>query len=222
MTTIRRTALPAASWTARLLGAAVAALALGPCPVLATTPVIDQQQSTATYGFVPPVYSFGQLFTPSQSTVSGGGFFFKGDGQLVELSVNLWSGVPRIAGDPSAAPGVLLATQTGSASFGPAGGYLDLFFDTPVAVTPGTAYFLQSVCSLCTGSSSILSYATSNGSNAGGAWFATFGGLDYYRVVVSDVTFREYALTSAVPEPSALVLLAMGPTVLAFATGRVA
>ena len=220
MQSIKRTALPPAAWQTRMLGAGAAVLALWSCPVHATTSVIDQQQPAATDPFAAPVYSFGQLFTPTQGTVSGGGFFFTGDDQPMTLSINLWSGVPGAAGDPSAAPGVLLATQTGSASFGPAGSYFDLFFDKPVAVTPGTAYFLQSVGGFGAGSRSTTAYSTPSVSNGGGAWWAPYGGLNYYRIGGRELTFREYALTSAVPEPSAPALLAMGLAVLAVTTRR--
>ena len=139
------------------------------------TNLIDQNQPSATTymaGFTQG--GLAQSFQQTNSNVSGAGIFLQENiGSTDNVTIQLWSDVP----DTSAAVMLAEASATGTA-----GQWVDVFW-TPVAVVPGTTYFLA-----FTGNTSLgISGDTGNPYAFGCVYannFTPFANYDY--------TFRTY------------------------------
>jgi hypothetical protein len=185
----------------KLTGFLLAAAALH-SPVSAA-PIVDQSNSIPLGGACYlNDYACGQSFQQDHSNISGAGIFIDPNypsgntGGAIKISI--------FSAFSSAGPSGLIASGTSAANIDSNSGWVDVFW-SPVAVTPGTEYYLIA-------ESTNLSYIV-----------ASFGVPDYaagnmvYRDSTTaysgyDLVFRTYAETGAaqVPEPGSLALLAIG------------
>ncbi len=138
------------------------------------TNLIDQNQPSATTymaGFTQG--GLAQSFQQTNSNVSGAGIFLQENiGTTDNVTIQLWDGIP---GGSS----VMLAEATAA---GTAGQWIDVFW-TPVAVIPGTTYFL-----VFTGNTSLgISGDTSNPYPYGCVY-----ANDFSQFPTFDYTFRTY------------------------------
>lgn len=180
----------------------IAALLAASLPATAAIPnVIDQEPSLgntliATFSQSGLAQSFKQV----ADNISGAGLFLLGNpNSPAEITIELWSNLPNLGGS-------LLAGGTTS---GPGAGWVDVFW-TPVAVTPGTTYFLVFNGPPATGLAGSTLNPYPDGHVFATAGFASFPNLDY--------TFRTYA--AAVPEPAAWATTVGGLGLLALLAAR--
>jgi hypothetical protein len=175
--------------------------------------VVDQSQPTYRGAFDYGSVWTGETFTPAATTSAGAGFLLSAGADPVSgnLTIELWSDVASNAG------AAMITSGTAAYSFsGYQGSMIDVFW-SPVAVTPGTQYFLAMTAGGTKGGT--YTWGTDYDSYAGGgAWYQNYdGGIDtspytgYYSASM-DITFEEYASAAVVatPEPASIVLLATG------------
>jgi len=179
---------------ARVIGVVVAA---GIASAAQAAIVIDQNQPSG------PVYmtGFGQLglaqsFQQTAGNVAGAGILLQsGLGSTDTVTLSLWDALPNEAGANKLAEASGTATQ---------GAWFDVFW-TPVAVVPGTTYFLEFTSlanALGVAGATVDPYPY--GQVYANAGFQPFPNYDYaFRTYVDDRTQR-------VPEPGALALLGVG------------
>lgn len=192
---------------------------------------IDQQQPDGSILVGLLIQPLGETIRPTAASLSGAGFLLSVGVYPVTgtLMVSLYSGFSLATG-----PTGLLATGSSAipASPGTGGqGWVDVFWPTPVGVTPGAEYFL-----LFTDSDPVIGggnvYITGNSPFTnpdpyplGAGYFTSVGEVGWHptdplgRV---DLAFRTYttAAVSAVPEPATVALVGAGLGVLALGADR--
>ncbi|MEP6733624.1 MAG: PEP-CTERM sorting domain-containing protein [bacterium] len=187
------------------------AMIAAPAAQRADAQFVDQSQNIAN-AFNASNHRVGQTFKPSATNVVGAGAFILNPSNSIFtalLSVELWAG--GIANTPGA---VLIASGTQSYTLAAhASGWVDAFWSA-VTVTPGTTYFLDYGSTrdvarfgrfCCTKPIPSLAYVDGDLYRGNSSSFGT----TYTEVAESDLTFREYAVTTT-PEPATAALLATG------------
>lgn len=194
-------------------------LSLGAVQQTQAAPVVDQQQTAQTVegvALLPSWTSIGQSFVPQQGAIDWAEFLLRAETSTpVSISVSVLDGVTGSNG----LGGTVLGTSETKLI-----GFLDslaavLFdFTTPLALTAGNTYVLR----LNLQSSGTLKFgSTFNSAYTDGQMFQS----PYSPGLLSsqDLYFREGTTASnAVPEPTTLLLAALGLTGLAATRRRAA
>ena len=165
--------------------------------------MIDQNASANnTYMATFSQTDLAQSFQQSASNISGAGIFLQPNaGTSDTVTISLWSNLPNAGG----------SLITSASTTGTAGSWADVFW-SPVAVIPNSTYYL-----VFTGNTTLgISGDTGNGYSRG----QVYANSGYESFPTYDYTFRTYASTSPVPEPSEYALMAAGLGLMGFMVRR--
>jgi hypothetical protein len=157
------------------------------------TPVLDQSQSSATYGYCYIQNNCGQSFQQTANTIAGAGIFIApqyGPGVTRDLTISIYSQYVGGLGGLIASGTVPGVTRDS--------GWVDVFW-SPAAITAGQTYYM-----VLSAPNLVAAYGVGAPYAAGSALIAGNTATSY------DLAFRTYSAGNSVPEPMTLGLLGVG------------
>ncbi len=196
-----------------VLLAGLLALSAGPAPAAI---VIDQNQPVADAGFSGYSFLFfpyrTQSFRQSANNIAGAGVLLRGaNDNNVNVTLGIWDGKPGDAASNLLASGSGLPTGVDNTNDQ---AWFDVFW-TPVALTPGTTYYLD-VDATNSGELALKtnSYDPYPDGNIFSSAFAPQTQYDYVFRTYADTTFNQVAIDDPisrdVPEPEGFTILSAG------------
>jgi len=132
-----------------------------------------------------------QSFQQSSNNIDGAGILLTPSGATDTVTISLWSALPNNGGS-------MLASAS---TLGTGGSWVDVFW-TPVSDTPGTMMFL-----VFSGNTSLSIEGDLDNAYPYGQAYANAGYQSYPNY---DYTFRTWTESTAVPEPTTMLLLGLG------------